>query len=36
MAAKEAARKKSRLVSLDDEDAVKEVLVSTVLNLWRQ
>jgi len=34
MAAKEAARKKSRLVSLDDEDAVKEVLVSTVLNLW--
>ena len=34
MAAKETVKKKSHLVSLADEDAVKEVLVSTVLNLW--
>ena len=34
MAAKAAVKKKSHLVSLADEDAVKEVLVSTVLNLW--
>ena len=34
MAAKEAVEKKSHLVSLADEDAVKEILVSTVLNLW--
>ena len=34
MAAKEAVKKKSQLVSLADEDAVKELLVGTVLNLW--
>ena len=34
MAAKKAVEKKSHLVSLADEDAVKEILVSTVLNLW--
>ena len=35
MAAKNAAKKKSQLVSLADEDAVKEILVSTILNLWK-
>jgi uncharacterized protein (TIGR00730 family) len=35
MAAKDAAKKKSQLVSLADEDAVKEVLVGTLLNLWK-
>jgi uncharacterized protein (TIGR00730 family) len=34
MTAKKAEEKKAHLVSLADEDAVKEVLVSTVLNLW--
>ena len=34
MAAKETAKKKSHSVSLADEDAVKEIFVSTVLNLW--
>jgi uncharacterized protein (TIGR00730 family) len=34
MAAKDAVKKKSQLVSLADEDAVKEILVGTVLNLW--
>jgi len=35
MAAKSAAKKTSQLVSLADEDAVKEILVSTILNLWK-
>jgi uncharacterized protein (TIGR00730 family) len=35
MAAKDAAKKKSQPVSLADEDAVKEVIVGTVLNLWK-
>ena len=34
MTAKKTGKKQSRLVSLADEDAVKEVLVNTVLNLW--
>ena len=34
MAAKDTVKKKSELVSLADEDAVKEILVGTVLNLW--
>jgi len=34
MAPERTGKKKSHLVSLADEDAVKEVLVSTVLNLW--
>ncbi|HYQ48737.1 MAG TPA: hypothetical protein VEP69_06690, partial [Thermodesulfovibrionales bacterium] len=34
MATKDTVKKKSHLVSLADEDAVKEILVSTVLNLW--
>ncbi|HXX58997.1 MAG TPA: LOG family protein [Thermodesulfovibrionales bacterium] len=34
MAVKETGKKKSQLVSLADEEKVKEVLVSTVLNLW--
>jgi hypothetical protein len=34
VAAKDAVKKKSELVSLADEDAVKEILVGTVLNLW--
>ncbi len=34
MAAKETRKNKSQLVSLADEDSVKEILVSTVLNLW--
>src|SRR5512134_1265154 len=34
MAAKKAEEKKSHLVSLADEAAVKEVLAGTILNLW--
>ena len=34
MAAKSTVQKKSQLVSLGDEEAVKEVLVETVLDLW--
>jgi len=34
MAAKDKVKKKSELVSLADEDAVKKILVGTVLNLW--
>ncbi|NJD57237.1 MAG: LOG family protein [Nitrospirae bacterium] len=34
MAPKKAVKKESHLVSLADEDAVKEILVGTVLNLW--
>jgi uncharacterized protein (TIGR00730 family) len=34
MAAKKAVERKSQLVSLADEDAVKEILVNTVLTLW--
>ena len=34
MAVKHKVRKKSELVSLADEDAVKKILVGTVLNLW--
>ena len=35
MAAKYAVKKKSQPVSLADEDAVKEILVNTILNLWK-
>jgi len=34
MAGNATVKKKSHLVSLADEDAVKEILVSTVLSLW--
>jgi hypothetical protein len=35
MAPKDAVKKKSQPVSLADEDAVKEIFVSTILNLWK-
>lgn len=34
MAAKKAVEKKSHSVSLADEDAVREILAGTVLDLW--
>jgi uncharacterized protein (TIGR00730 family) len=35
VAAKDAVKRRSQLVSLADEDGVKEIFVSTVLNLWK-